>query len=217
MSGHRITKVNQSRRVANRYSIYIDSRFAFSAHFDDIHALNIKEGRSLTELEYDELIDYFSARKLRETAFRLLSYRPRSEKEIRDKLREKKFPAAEIENLISEFKAKNLLSDEEFARQWVENRLRLKPRGRRMLEMELYQKGVRKQVANRVLDDALDGTDQSETAFDLLLKHRRKFLQENSVDTKRKIYNFLRYRGFDPDDIRRAADRFIRETADSED
>jgi len=217
LTEHRITDVRQSKRVANRYSVYIDSKFAFSAHFDEIHALNIRKGRLLTGDELSELTDYFSERKLRETAFRILSYRPRSEQELRNKLREKRFPDSDIEDIIREFRDKKLLSDTDFARQWVENRMRLKPRGRKMLEMELYKKGVSRQTANRVLDDILGGTDQSETAFELLIKQPRKFLRENSVDTQRKIYNYLRYRGFDPDDIRRAAERFITETAKSED
>ncbi len=77
-----------------------------------------------------------------EAALRFLSYRARSEKEVRDKLK-KRFTPEEIDLVIQKFKEWNLLNDAQFAQSYVESRARSKPRSKRMIEMELKRKGVK--------------------------------------------------------------------------
>lgn len=215
---YRVTAIRRSKRVSGRFSVYINRKFAASLTADELADYRLASGKRLTPSEFDSFASQFENRRLRESAYRLLSYRSRSEKEIFDKLRQKGFSREKTEDLIAEFREKGLLSDRRFAEDWVDNRMRLKPRGRGLLVMELIAKGVDKSMAERVVDEKLDGTDETEMAFQLLENRRERFIRENSIDTKRKIYDYLRYRGFAMDAILRAADRFLRqleeETAD---
>jgi regulatory protein len=176
-----------------------------------IAGFGLRQGKRLSESEYGELSAGLQERKLRDTAYRLLARRSHSIKELADKLRQRGFPISEISELVDEFREKELLDDRRFAESWVENRLRLRPRGKRLLIAELRSKGVDGHTAEEIVREKLDGTDESERAFKLLIERRQRLVRENWVDTKRKIHNFLRYRGFDLDDIRRAAERFRRE------
>ena len=81
----------------------------------------------------------------RNYVWRLIKFRPRSEKEIRDRLKLRNYPQRLIEGLVSYFKKTGLIDDKEFARSWINYRL-LKPVGIRAIEAELKQKGVSSEV-----------------------------------------------------------------------
>ena len=82
----------------------------------------------------------------RERAFQqamlFLSYRARSESEIRQNLRKHEIPEPVIEHTLERLRQDGLANDNQFARAWVENRSTFRPRSRRMMAMELRQKGL---------------------------------------------------------------------------
>src|SRR3989344_5237128 len=84
----------------------------------------------------DELDKFYNS------SLRFLSYRPRSEKEVRDRLKSKKATPEIIEKIITKLKEKKFINDEEFTKLWIESRLRFKPRSLRLIEVELRQKGI---------------------------------------------------------------------------
>lgn len=75
-------------------------------------------------------------------AFRYLSFRARSEKELRDSLAEKEYPVQEIDEAIARLKDLNYINDCQFTRDFVSARSRNKPEGKKLLVMELKKKGV---------------------------------------------------------------------------
>ncbi len=197
--------------MAGRFSIYIDEEFVASVDGGVLVQLGLSEGTSLSPSEIEQLRKSLSDQKLRDTAYRILSRRSHSEKELIRKLRQRGYDHRQIDSLIAEFKEKGYISDEQFAVDWINSRMMLKPRSRRMLEAELAAKGVSKSVISRALDKKLSGTDETNLAFELLERRPSRFIRDNSVDTRRKIYNFLRYRGFGNETIMGATARFIRE------
>lgn len=217
-SDYIVTAIRPSKRVSGRYSVYINRRFAASLTTEELGEFRLEKGGMLSPSEFERFSGQFEERRLRETAYRLLSYRSRSEKELSDRLRRKGFTSSKVESLISEFRDKNLVSDLKFAEDWVESRLRFKPRGSRLLVMELLAKGVAKETAERVVGEKFAGINEIELAFKLLQSRRQRFTGEKSIDRRRKIYNFLRYRGFSHDDVMRAAGKFLEDiVADSAD
>ncbi len=210
-SSHIVTAVRPSKAVAGRYSVYVDRKFAASLTAGELAKLGLKAGARISASEFQHMFGCLETVRLREAAFRLLSYRSRSERELADGLAMRGFSEQKIQDLISEFREKNLLSDRRFAEEWVDGRLRTRPRGRRLLLMELLAKGVSEDIAREVVAERFAGVDEAELAFELVAASRSRFERENSVDRKRKICNFLRYRGFDADVILHATDRFLEE------
>jgi regulatory protein len=208
-SDYIVTAIRPSKRVSGRYSVYINRKFAASLTDEELGKFRLQKGGVLSPSEFEQFSEQFEDRRLREAAYRLLSYRSRSEEELADRLRRRGFTASKVESLISEFRDKNLVSDLRFAEDWVENRLRFKPRGSRLLVMELLAKGVAKETAEQVVKGKFVGVNEMELAFQLLQSRRQRFARENSVDRRRKIYNFLRYRGFSHDVVMRAAGKFL--------
>ena len=88
-----------------------------------------------------------------ERAIKLLALREHTEKEIRIKLKERGFPADEIDKAIDRLLEEGSLSEKRFAESYIRARLRKNPEGRSILRMRLIEKGSPKSVADSVLAD----------------------------------------------------------------
>ncbi len=75
-------------------------------------------------------------------ALRFLAQRPRSEQEVRRRLRRAGVAEAAEEAVISQLRQNALVDDTAFAEYWVEQRQSFRPRGARLLRAELRQHGI---------------------------------------------------------------------------
>ena len=96
--------------------------------------------------------------------------------------------------------------------EWVTSRLRTSPRGRQKLMMELFQKGIDRETALETVDKNLSPEAEEEVAHRILLQHKSRFRGEEKLEIKRKICNFLRYRGFSGSAILSACRRFLEDS-----
>ena len=131
-----------------------------------------------------------------DAAVRYLATRPRSVSEIDRHLRGKKFDAAEIEKAIDALRAQRYVDDEAFARYWLEQRERFRPRGDRGIRMELAQKGVSRDVIDVVLGERAPDAD-IEQAKKALSRPMTRWATLAAPERKRKIHTYLAARGFD--------------------
>src|SRR3990167_4198604 len=99
-----------------------------------------------------------SFRKAQTIVFRLLKFRLRSEKELQEKLKAKKFPASIIQQTIRYFKDLRLIDDHKFAREWASSRLK-KPFGLNRIRLELTKMGISTAIAEEILKEAEDHYD----------------------------------------------------------
>ena len=126
---------------------------------------------------------------------KLISRRIRSEEEICKKLL-KKFNENVVKNIITRLKKENLINDEKFAMAFIHTREALKPKGRKVLFLELRQKGIDKDLINKILEKEYN----QEKEFELAKKaakgriERYKNLPEKKAE--QKIISFLLRRGF---------------------
>lgn len=141
---------------------------------------------------------------IREAALRLLSHRARARRELERRLRRKDFPGRLVREVADELEERGYLDDAAFARAWIADRLRLRPRGRLALRTELRKKGVDAAVIEGALDDAFAAEDVSEReiAFDLARTWVRRqsaglveaLLSRERTDASEKARR--RYQGF---------------------
>ena len=78
----------------------------------------------------------------KQKAFRLLSLRPHSEKELEKKLREKGFPAVVIKETLEKLHDLKYLNDASFANQWARNLAVNKLWGNKKIIASLREKGL---------------------------------------------------------------------------
>jgi len=131
-----------------------------------------------------------------EVAVRYLASRPKSVSEIARHLRSKRFDDMEVARALDRLRAQRYVDDEAFARYWVEQRARFKPRGDRALRTELVQKGVSRDVIETVLGERAPDADV-EQAKRALSRPLARWTTLSAPERKRKIHTFLAARGFD--------------------
>ena len=171
-------------------NIYLDGEFAFG--LSRITAAWLKTGDVLS----DEKVEKLQVEDTREIAYQqamlYLSYRARSEKEIRQNLRKHEIPETIIEETLERLKTARLADDNQFAQMWVENRNTFRPRSKRALEIELRQKGLNQEVIQATLSDV----DEDALAYEAGLKRATRFKGLEWSEFRKKLSEFLARRGF---------------------
>ena len=148
-----------------------------------------------------------------EIAARFLAARPRTRWELERRLRRAGADDARIQGTLTRLAALGYVDDAGFARWWAEQRDRHSPRGRRLVEAELRQRGVPRDVLEELRDvelaePALDHealpTSEAERARIALQRHLRG--RPLPVDRRavQRVGMFLVRRGFDPETVRGA-------------
>lgn len=187
----KITALKVQRRNPNRVNVYLDGEFAFG--LSRIVAAWLRVGQTLSE----EKIRSLQEEETREVAYQrsmhYLSFRPRSEAEVRRKLLEKGFNQPLVEEIIDRLKAERWLGDAQFARLWTENRTIFRPRSRRLLRYELRQKGVSEDHIEEALNPL---AEESELAYQAGIRYARKLTNLQPDVFRKRLMAFLARRGF---------------------
>lgn len=139
-------------------------------------------------------------------ALEFLSYRPRSEKEVWDKLRTKSVEPETINKIIAKLKEKKFINDEEFAKGWAESRLRFKPRSARLIKLELKQKGIDPETINSL---QLTIDNDLESAKKLAEKRIGRVKDLPKQEIYQKLGRFLASKGFNWDTIKKSIDEVL--------
>jgi regulatory protein len=154
-----------------------------------------------------------------EIAVRFLGTRPRTRWELERRLRRAAASDEVITATLNRLAAMGYVDDTAFARWWAEQRDRHAPRGRRMVEAELRQRGVPRdvleslrgeQLAEPVLDAESLPASEAERAHAALERHLKGQVLPADIKARQRIGAFLIRRGFDPETVRGA----LRQAAD---
>jgi len=129
-------------------------------------------------------------------AQRLMAYRPRSRKELEQRLRQKGFSKDLIGQVIAALESKKLIDDKRFAKLCVETRLHSKPSSLSDVKKYLEQKGVSGYVADDILSDYKDGFDEYEVAKSLAQKRILAYSGLKTIKAKKRLMDYLARRGF---------------------
>lgn len=147
-----------------------------------------------------------------ETAVRFLGTRPRTRWELERRLRRAGAGDDLVDSTVARLADLGYLDDAAFARWWGEQRDRHAPRGRRMIEAELRQHGVPRDVVEayreehsapeRAPDDEGLPSDEPARARDALARHLRGRPMPDDPKALQRLGMFLMRRGFDPETVR---------------
>ena len=135
-----------------------------------------------------------------EAAVQYLGNRPRSVAEIRRHLHGKRYDDEAIDGAINKLRAQRYVDDLDFAKYWVEQRSRFRPKGDRALVSELTSKGVSRETINTALGEmpAESETDRAQRA---IARSLSRWQALDAAERKRKVHAFLITRGFSYDVI----------------
>ncbi|MBW3632590.1 MAG: RecX family transcriptional regulator [Chloroflexi bacterium] len=207
-----VTALRPTKRDPDRIAVDLDGSFAFALPAQLVADERIEVGDALDEARVSELLAAEQASRATEAALVFLGYRPRSEKEVRDRLRRGGYDQEAIDHAISRLHAWRYLDDADFARRWVENRTTHRPRGKRLLQQELRHKGIDTETAR----EAIAEVDLDETGAAEALARRRlpSYAGDDPVAIRRRLGAYLARRGYGYDVIRVALERALGEDED---
>jgi regulatory protein len=128
-------------------------------------------------------------------AVQFLSYRARSESELRVKLARSGFPPKIVASTLEKLRSLKLIDDEIFARSFAQARIENRGYGPLRLERELRQKGVAKALVGRLIEETFARSGGKERARSLVGK---RFRGQDLGDAKilRRAIGFLQRRGY---------------------
>jgi regulatory protein len=201
-----ISALKVQKRNPQRVNVYLDGEFAFG--LARITAAWLHVGQKLSKEKISQLKQQDTAEAAYQRALRLLSFRPRSSTEIRQRLTRIGFDNEIIDGALTRLMRSGLVDDARFAKEWAENRNEFRPRGRRALEYELRQHGLEREE----IDQALEGLDENSLALQAARKHARKLLGLPAIEFRRKLYGFLARRGFDYENAKPAVEQAWKES-----
>lgn len=140
-----------------------------------------------------------------------LSYRPRSEKEIRDYLAKKKVDTTIIEVIIKTLYQQKFLNDQDFAKMWVRSRTSFSPRSTRVIKMELEQKGIDEGLIEEALNQEETKVDDLSLARKIATRRMKRLEKEEPQKQKEKLTGFLGRQGFNWDIIKKVINESIKD------
>jgi regulatory protein len=153
-----------------------------------------------------------SRKRTMDRAVRLLAAKPRSIRELRERLLEKLWTNDEIvDAVIEKLKEYKYLDDEQFARDVAVSKLRQKPQGKRKLQMSMSQKKLDKETVETAIAEAFEKIPESELIDRAIEKRLRLKGKPETREDLKKFYDHLLRQGFGFDLIREKLSRIDNE------
>ena len=200
----KITSIQQQKKNPERVSIFLDDKFAFGLDSKFLVDFDLFKDKELGEQDIGKIVRKDLGEKIKSRVLNLIARRPRSEKEIRDyierKFYEGKFDVEDqyrenlVESVIEPLKEYKYVDDEAFARWYVNNRVEFKPRGKRVLKVELKLKGISDDIISTVL--SFEDGAELEMANRLAEKKLRTLSRLDESKQREKLIAFLQRKGF---------------------
>jgi regulatory protein len=205
----KITKIELQKKNKHRYSIFIDDEYAFGVEADVLIHHNLASDKYLSDNEIDEILADDEQKRAKEQAFRYLSNRDHSEKELKQKLKRKGFSDQAIDKVIPDLKNLQFLNDKKFAELFARNRILQKPIGQRQLEFDLKQKGIQNSIIEETLVKIYSEFNEAELARRLAVKRIQQLRGKTPIQIKRKTADFLLRRGFEWEIVREIIEELV--------
>ena len=203
----RITAIRAGRGRGKRVNVFLDDKFAFSLEAEVAVTEGLKVGQELSESQIEALTRSDNYHRCLNAAANYLSYRPRSESELRGRLYRRGFGEDSVEAVIAKLKKQGLVDDIAFAQFWKDSRETFSPRSRWLTKLELRRKGV----AEEIMEKVVDTVDDNDSAYRAALSKARSLPQSDYQDFRRRLGGYLRRRGFSYEVINHTVELMWRE------
>ena len=192
-----ILVLSEEAMTKGKIRVRLDTGLTCILYRSEQRQINAYEGSSLTREQYEILVHEILGKRATKRAMHLLEKMDRTEYKLREKLSEGGYPDEAIEDAIGYVKRYHYLDDERYARNYVF--LAQDRKSRKKLSIELYQRGIKKELINRILEEEYDADEEKQICQ--LLEKRGFDPKTCSEKERQKLYQFLLRRGFQSSDI----------------
>lgn len=210
-----ITKIGRQKNNNERYNLYLDEKYAFSVDEAVFIKYQLTKGKVIEAFTIDEIVFDDEVRKAYNKAIHFLSYRMRSEHEVKQKLLQTDFGEAVILEAIRKLYEHGFLNDEHFTKALVATQKKNSKKGPAAIRQELKKKGIEKDLQEEVL-----AAYTEEEQLTIARRLTEKIINQNEAKTpsqvKQKIQDMLQRKGYNFTIISQAIDSFELEKEEEE-
>jgi len=210
-----ISDIQPQKKDPKRVNIFLDGKFAFGVSLESRIINKLKIGQQLKSEEIQKLIFADQVERFYEKAIKFLSFRPRSEKEIRDNLLQKLWKSDKGEEeknnfersvgeVIEKLKKLGQVDDLEFAKWWFEQRVRFKKTSPRIIKSELFKKGIDREIIEEVIETT--EVDPFLLASEAAKKKLASYQRFEPKVFREKMGRYLTSKGFDWEVVKKVVD-----------
>lgn len=192
---------NVESLTKTKFIVEVDGKFAFVLYKGELKRFGVTQGVELSEKIYQQIRTEIVLKRAKLRAMHLLADTARSEKGLREKLRQGHYPEDIIEQAMDYVRSFGYLDDRKYAESFVLSRKESK--SRKEIYAALLQKGVSAEQIQEVLDEVYAEEGEREAIRKLILKRHVDVLQANEEELH-KLYGYLARKGFRYEEIRKA-------------
>lgn len=199
-----ITSIKQQKNKG-RVNVYLDDKFGFGIDLDNFVLLHLKVDQELTEKEIEDIVKKAEYQKTLDKLLRFAMVRSRSEKEVTDYFKRKKVHESMHDKLLEKLRHLELLDDAKFAKWWIDQRIQFKNKSKRVIQIELRQKGIGKEIIDKAFTETV--IDEEKMAKELMKKKAYKWENLEPREARQKISQYLAGKGFSWDLIEKVTQK----------
>jgi regulatory protein len=204
-----ITSIVVQQRNHARCSVFVNGEFSFGCAIDVAERNGLRKGQELSRADIERMQTEDDALRVKQAAYKYVSYKPRTARQVRQKMREKGFTTEEAEQAIEFLMDLGHIDDVDYARMFIGDTLKRKAVGLDKIRMELKKRGVSDDDIEDVLAQHFDHAalhDQTQTNIYTAARKKLSTLQRKypSDPHKRKqaLVTHLQRQGFAWHDIK---------------
>lgn len=203
-----ITSIDTQSARAGRVSVFINGGFFCGLNAATAARLLLKPGKQVDEAFCQTLISASEQDSALNLALSSLSRSSQPSDRIRKKLVLRGFSEQTAQSIITRLREDGYLNDDEYARKFVNDAIRLKKWGMIRIKNELIKKGIQQESIRKATDQHPESGNK-----EVIQLVRKKF--GTSPDPIR-VTRFLQYRGYSWEEINRII-RDVKASAGNED
>jgi regulatory protein len=208
-----ITSILEQKRTPNRRSVYLDGSFAFACNLNVVARFRLRAGLELSVEKIEQIQQGEVRQECFDAALRFLQTRMHSRFELKKKLMRKEWGQGIVEAVLDDLERMEYIDDARFARTKAASAAEHKHHGRRRAFMELMRSGVKRETAEKALDEVYMQTDSLAVVRELVRRRIERTKRLDPVVARRRLIGMLQRRGYEYDDIKPVIDEFYEDRA----
>lgn len=195
-----ITDIKPQQKTPTRCNIFLNNSFYCGLELETVMKYRLKVGQEIEEEKIDEMQFDSERLKATEKALNYLSRRAKTKRQVKEYLQKKGYTDKTVSAVLEKLIDYKYVADEHYAEDYV--RVYSGRKGKRLIAMELKQKGVSEGDMSSALDSI---ENEEESAFKVAEKYLRS--KQISKENLLKCYKYLVSKGFDYDLAKQTVER----------
>nr|MBQ8253727.1 regulatory protein RecX [Lachnospiraceae bacterium] len=180
----------------SKYKVYVDCEFAFVLYKGELHKYKIKKGQEIAPEVYRELTEQILPKRAKLRAMNLLTKRPYTEQQLRQKLQEGLYEQRYIDIALEYVMSFGYVDDEAYARDYIA--YHIASDSCKNIEKKLLQKGIDSKMIRRILSETQEREqkDYETEQIRALFEKKYKGIIPDDPGEKNKMLGFFLRKGY---------------------